>query len=189
MDYPIAVLDASVLFSAPLRDILIRLAGRRVYAPRWTDMIHEEWINAVLKRRPDINRKQLERTRSLMDKYVLDAIVTDYELLIPSLQLPDVDDRHVLAAAIKGEADTIVTLNLKDFPSETLNLYNVRAEHPDDFICRLLESELEEVLLTMKEHRARLKNPPKSSDEYLVTLEKQGLTRTVGIVKEYRNWI
>lgn len=189
MNFSIAILDASVLFAAPLRDILMRLAGRRIYAPRWTDMIHYEWIEAVLKRRPDITRVQLERTRSLMDQFVLDAIVTDFEDLIPSLKLPDEDDRHVLAAAIKGQADTIVTLNLKDFPLDILQLYNIRPQHPDDFIYRLLEIDMEGVLLTMKEHRSRLKNPPKTSDEYLLTLEKQGLTRTVGIVKEYRKWI
>lgn len=189
MDYPIAVLDASVLFSAPLRDILMRLAGRRIYAPRWTEMIHLEWIEAVVKRRPDITREQLDRTRTLMDQFVLDAIVTDYERLIPSLNLPDKDDRHVLAAAIKGQADTIVTLNLKDFPVGTLQSYNIKAQHPDDFICRLLETDQDEVLLSMREHRERLKNPPKTADEYLHTLEKQGLTRTVGIAKEFRNGI
>lgn len=189
MDYPVAVLDASVLFSAPLRDILMRLAGRQIFTPRWTEMIHREWIEAVLSRRPDITREQLNRTRFLMDQFVLDAIVTDYERLIPSLNLPDADDRHVLAAAIKGQANTIVTLNLKDFPADTLQAYNTLAQHPDDFICRLLEVDQAEVLLTMRDHRASLKNPPKSADEYLLTLDKQGLRRTVGMVKEYRNWI
>lgn len=186
MDYPVAVLDASVLFSASLRDILMRLAGRRIYAPRWTEMIHREWIEAVLKRRPDITRERLERTKHLMDQFVLDAIVTDFENLIPNLQLPDPNDRHVLAAAIIGQADTIVTHNLKDFPSETLSSYNIQAQHPDDFIYRLLQEETDEVLITMRDHRLILKNPAKSQEEYLLTLEKQGLTRTAGFVKEFK---
>lgn len=189
MDYPVAVLDASVLFSAPLRDILMRLAVRRIYAPKWTEMIHQEWMEAVLKRRPDITRERLERTRDQMNLFALDAIVTEFEGLIPELNLPDPDDRHVLAAAIKGQADTIVTHNLKDFPAKTLSAYNIHAQHPDNFIVRLLENDVSEVLQTMKIHRSKLQNPPKTQEEYLHTLEKQGLTRTVGIVREYLDLI
>lgn len=189
MDYPIAVLDASVLFSASLRDILMRLAVRRIFAPRWTEMIHKEWIEAVLKRRPDLTRERLKRTQKQMDLYALDALVTDYEDLILLLNLPDPDDRHVLAAAIKGQADTIVTHNLKDFPADILSVYNIQAQHPDNFIFRLLETHTNEVLKTMKAHRSVLKNPPKSPEEYLLTLEKQGLTQTVGMIRKYKDLI
>ncbi|MDX2247996.1 MAG: PIN domain-containing protein [Bacteroidia bacterium] len=189
MRYFTAVLDASVLFSAPLRDLLMRLAARDLYKPKWTELIHIEWMSAILKRRPDINQKQVERTREQMDAFVLDAIVTDFEALIPGLNLPDPNDRHVLAAAIKGQADIIITNNLKDFPSGVLSLYNIQAKHPDTFIFELMELAGPEVLITMRIHRSKLQNPPKTPEEYLATMEKQGLVQTVGFVKKFKDLI
>src|SRR5690606_33943199 len=95
-----AVLDACVLYPAPLRDFLMHLALMGAFQPKWTNAIHEEWIRNVLINRPDLSRKQLERTRQLMESHILDASVSGYESLIPFIQLPDEDDRHVLAAAI-----------------------------------------------------------------------------------------
>ena len=102
-----ALLDASVLYPAPLRDLLLELAVSDLYRAKWSDAVHEEWIRAVLKNRPDLTRVQLERTRDLMNMHARDALVTDFEPLIDVLELPDPDDSHVLAAAIKGHADLI----------------------------------------------------------------------------------
>ena len=77
-------------------------------------MIHEEWIRNVLARRPDIEPAALERTRSLMNAHVRDCLVSSFEHLIPSIDLPDPDDRHVVAAAIHSGSSLIVTFNLKD---------------------------------------------------------------------------
>lgn len=189
MQYPIAVLDASVLFSAPLRDILLRLAGRGLFAPRWTEMIHFEWIEAVLKRRPDITRKQLERTRLLMNQYVLEALVVNYEKHNSAFTLPDPDDHHVLAAGIEGGANIIITLNLKDFPAKILQSFQIQALHPDDFIMQLAKTNPAGVLDTMRAHRAILKKPPKTAEEYFETLEKQGLSKTVQYLKPHLNQI
>jgi len=95
--------------------------------------IHEEWINALL-RKNTFTREKLERVRDLMDAHAKDARVTGYELLIDTLDLPDPDDRHVLAAAICCGADAIVTFNLKDFPKDKLAHYGIEVIHPDDFI-------------------------------------------------------
>ena len=116
-----AFLDASVLYPAPLRDLLMELAVSDLDRAKWSDAVHEEWIRAVLQKRSDLTRAQIERTRDLMNVYARDALVTDFEQLIDVLELPDPDDRHVLAAAIKGRADLIVTANLKDFPAEKLD--------------------------------------------------------------------
>jgi predicted nucleic acid-binding protein len=114
--YP-ALLDANVLYPAPVRDILIQLAVTDIFHAKWTADIHEEWIRSLLRDQPQRDRAVLERTRDLMDKAVDDCLVTGYRALIPSLDLPDPDDRHVLAAAIAGRCDVIVTQNLRDFPA------------------------------------------------------------------------
>jgi hypothetical protein len=108
------------------------LALTGLFRAKWSNAVHEEWITNLLKNRPDITRQKLERTRRLMDKAALDALVEGYEDLIPSLSLPDKNDRHVLAAAIRGEAQVIVTMNLKDFPNEILQKYEIEAQHPDE---------------------------------------------------------
>lgn len=113
-----AFLDASVLYPAPLRDLLLELAVSDLYRAKWSNAVHGEWINALLRSRDDLTRERLERTRDLMNAHVRDALVTDFDQLIGILELPDPDDRHVLAAAIKGRADLIVTANLKDFPPQ-----------------------------------------------------------------------
>src|SRR3954453_1695815 len=95
-------------------------------------------MRALLRNRPDLSRQKLERTRRLMDSHAADALVTGYEDLIPGLQLPDPDDRHVLAAAIRGRADVIVTANLRDFPAEHIASFGIEAQHPDEFIRTLL---------------------------------------------------
>lgn len=110
-----ALYDACVLYSAPVRDVLMHIALADLCAARWTNAIHEEWIRAVRENRPDLKREQLERTRDLMNVHARDALITNFEDLIPSLALPDPDDRHVLAAAIRGRADVIVTYNLRTF--------------------------------------------------------------------------
>ena len=174
-----AILDACVLYPAPLRDLLVSLATTDLFRARWTDAIHEEWIGNLLSNRRDLNRAQLERTRDLMDRAVPDARVTGYEGLIDSLILPDPDDRHVLAAAIRSRADVIVTSNLKDFPEAALMPYDIEAQHPDDFINHLLDLDEAMVVSAVKANRARLKNPPKTPEAYLLTLQQQGLAQTV----------
>ena len=97
-------------------------------------MVHEEWITALLRNRPDLDRAKLERTRTLMKAHFEEANVTGFEHLIPKLTFPDPDDRHVLAAAMYGSANIIITANLSDFPAAALHPYDIRAIHPDSFI-------------------------------------------------------
>ncbi|MFM1899740.1 MAG: hypothetical protein RLZZ216_316 [Cyanobacteriota bacterium] len=170
------IYDSCVLYPAPLRDLLMRLALTDLYRARWSDQIHEEWITAVLRNRSDLSRAQLERTRSLMNAHVRDALVDDYQSLIPALELPDPDDRHVVAAAIKCGADLIVTFNLDDFPDHALTIYGIGACHPDSFLVDQLNLDAERVCMAMRLHRSSLKNPPKTVEEYLATLKEQGLS-------------
>jgi predicted Zn-dependent peptidase len=104
MGHYTALLDANVLYPAPLRDIFLQLAVTDLFKAKWTADIHREWIEALMRKDPPPDRAALERTRDLMDKATRDSLVTGYEPLIDSLTLPDPDDRHVLAAAIVGRA-------------------------------------------------------------------------------------
>ena len=175
----IALLDANVLYPAELRSFLMYLAVPGVYRAKWSKDIHEEWMSNLLLNRPDLKRAQLERTRELMDKNAPDALVSGYESLIPSLSLPDEGDRHVLAAAIQAKANVIVTNNLKDFPPEVLQEFEIEAQTPDDFVMNLLDIAAEDVYEAAEAHRLSLKNPAKTVAEYLNTLESHGLVRTV----------
>ena len=179
------VYDACVLYPAPLRDLLMHLALSDLYRARWSELIHDEWTRNVLASRPDLTQDQLNRTRQLMNAHVRDSLVTGFEYLIPSIRLPDPDDRHVAAAAIHSGASLIVTFNLKDFPAEVLKPYNLAAQHPDDFIVDLLDLHPAGVLSAAASHRRSLKNPPRTADEYLDTLLAQGLTQSVAVMRQW----
>src|SRR6516225_9259508 len=107
----------------------MHLAMTGLFCARWPDGVHQEWMTALLRNRPDLSREKLERTRRLMDKHAEDALVTGYADLIEGLRLPDPDDRHVLAAAMRGRADVIVTANISDFPDEALKPFGIEAQH------------------------------------------------------------
>jgi PIN domain len=173
-----AVLDACVLYPAPLRDLLMYLAVKDVYRPRWTDAIHEEWIRNLLEDRPDLRRAQLERTRDLMNRHARDAMVTGYDGRIEALSLPDPEDRHVLAAAIHAGAEIIVTFNLSDFPASALAVHGIEGRHPDAFCCGLLDPALDAFLEAVRLQRLSLKNPPRDVPEFLGTLGTIGLPKT-----------
>jgi predicted nucleic acid-binding protein len=177
--------DANVLYPAPLRDLLIRLAQAGLVRARWTEAIHDEWIQNVLQHNPQLSSQRLTRTRRLMNEALRDCLVTEYEDLIDSLTLPDPDDRHVLAAAIRADAEVIVTYNLKDFPAETLARFDVEAWHPDDFLRVLLDAAPSVVCAAVKRQRESLRNPPKSVEELLTTLESQGLPQAVARLRPF----
>lgn len=181
-----AVYDANVLYPAPLRDLLMWLALTGVYRARWSAQIHAEWKRNVLKNRADLTNAQLDRTSALMDQAVPDALVTEYEPLINGLQLPDQNDRHVLAAAIQCSAAAIVTYNLKDFPAEVLKPFGIEALHPDEFIADIWDIDKAAVLEAVREQRAALKSPPCSVDDYLATLQQQRLPETVQLISNFK---
>lgn len=174
-----ALYDACVLYPAPLRDVLMELALSDMLRAKWSSQIHDEWIRAVRADRSDLTADQLQHTRELMDLHVRDCLVENFANLIPSLILPDPDDRHVLAAAICGRADVIVTYNLTDFPETELSKYGMTAQHPDEFLTHLLDLSPDVAYDALRTIRARLRNPPKSVAEYLQILERQRLTKFV----------
>ena len=179
-----AFYDANVLYPSELRNLLMHLALTGLFRATWSNGVHEEWIEALLRNRPDLTREKLERTRMLMDKHATDALVTGYEDLIDGLHLPDPGDRHVLAAAIRGRADVIVTINIRDFPGDVLAPFGIEAQHPDEFVLHLLDLAPGVVAGAARNHRESLKNPQKTIEEYLNTLEAQGLTQSASVLPE-----
>ncbi|MBB6253490.1 PIN domain-containing protein [Nitrospirillum iridis] len=180
-----ALLDANVLYPAPMRDLLMQLAVMDVFHAKWSADIHREWIEALMRTQPYRDRAKLEQTRDQMDRATRDCVVTGYQGLIASLTLPDPNDRHVLAAAIKGRCDAIVTQNLADFPEAALAPYGIEALHPDDFLLNQMSLDPAAFCTAVAKVRARLKNPPYSVEDYLATLTRQGLVATAGELRQY----
>ncbi|RCS31580.1 PIN domain-containing protein [Rhodanobacter denitrificans] len=177
-----ALFDACVLYPAPLRDLLIRTARTGAFRARWTERIHDEWIRSLIEDRPELAQK-LARTRELINKAIPDCLITGYEPLEAGLELPDKDDRHVLASAICGRADVIVTYNLKDFPAECLKPYGVEAQHPDEFLRYLFDLHQPALLSAVRSQRTSLKNPPQSARQLLDTFLEQRLVATVAVLE------
>jgi PIN domain len=120
-----------------------------------------------------------------MNAHVEASVISGYEELVQGLQLPDPNDRHVLAAAIHGRADVIVTYDLKDFPIPTLACYGIEAQHPDVFIAHLFDLDPRAVIESVQRQRSHLKNPPISAEAFLSKLEQLQLPLTVRHLREY----
>jgi hypothetical protein len=168
-----------------MRDILMQLAVTDLFHAKWSADIHREWITALLDREPQRDRAALERTRDLMDAHVRDCLVTGYEGLIDSFVLPDPKDRHVLAAAVVGRCDVIVTQNLKDFPSSVLAPLGIETQHPDEFLSNQLDLAPGVFCSCVRKVRARLKNPPYTPEDYLRNLTEQGLVATAAELGQF----
>ncbi len=173
-----ALLDANILYPAPTRDIFLQLAVDDVFRAKWTRDIHREWIAALLRNEPHRERAALERTRDFMNQATRDCLVTGYETLISSLELPDPQDRHVLAAAIVGRCDVIVTFNLRDFPETAVTPFEIEVQHPDAFLSSHLDLMPESFRDAVRKIRARLVAPSLSVQDYLAILAGQGLVAT-----------
>jgi len=180
-----ALLDANVLYPAPVRDYLLHLASLNLYKPKWSTKIQDEWIRNLLINRPDLTKEALKKTKAAMDSAFPDANVERYEGLISAIKLPDEDDRHVLAAAIRGKADVIVTSNLKDFPAATISIHDIEAQSPDEFISNLINLDRKKSLKALENQVKSLRYPPKTKEEVLETLTNCGLINSVDLLKDF----
>lgn len=181
-----SVLDASILYSAALRDLLLSLAANGLYRPGWSDLIHDEWMRNVIANHGGGAAIQAHaaRTRQRMDAVFPNALIDGFQQLIGGLTLPDAKDRHVLAAAIHAGAALIVTYNLRDFPNSELAKFGIEAWHPDEFVEFLLNAEIDAALDAIREHRARLRRPPKTQSEYIgMLMNKLQMPRTAQILQ------
>lgn len=178
-----AVLDACVLYPAPLCDLLISLAAEGMFRARWTHAIQDEWVRNLSANRPEI-ADALPKRVAMMEKAIEDCLIENADHLVSALTLPDPDDRHVLAAAIVGHADAIITFNLKDFPESNTSVYGIEALHPDDFLVHQYDLDPIRFLKVVKTLRERLRKPPKTADELISIYEQQGLPQTCKFLRE-----
>lgn len=179
------VYDACVLYPAPLRDLLLRLAVKDLVRARWSERILDEMHRAILSTRPDLSEEKIVRMCSLMNAHIRDAVVTGFERFEQSVELPDPNDRHVVAAAIRCQAQVIVTFILKDFPKSALEPMGLDVQHPDDFLEHLLDLYPQVVLEVVREQRLDLQNPPYTVEEHLEAFARQSLPKTVEILRSY----
>ncbi len=178
-----ALLDANVLYSVAISDALMEVAATGVYAAKWSQKIDEEWVRNLAKNK-DRPEYDFHTRRDLMHEACPDWEVTEdgWKTIEPCLQLPDPNDRHVLAAAIAGHADSIVTINMKDFPDSVLDPLGITVLHPDEFLLQQLELEPLVVLPAFKAMRARLKNPAYTPEKFVDVMERNGLIQTAAFL-------
>lgn len=174
-----AVLDACVLYPVSVADALISLAVAGLYAAKWTTEIEDEWMRSLERHRPEL-RGRLDTRRGDMRLAVPDWQIAPaaWQKLAPGLSLPDPQDVHVLAAAVAGHTDCIVTTNLKHFPDSALRVYGIEAIHPDDFIVAQLDLDEVAALAAFRDMRARKKNPALDAEDFARALERNGLAAT-----------
>jgi hypothetical protein len=182
---PVIFADACVLYPAMLRDVLIQGAVEKAFALRWSADVQKEWASALLANHPGVDASKIARTQSLMDKALPYAEVKGYHFRIASVNLPDPDDRHVLAAAIHGGCNVILSFNLSDFPANALSAHGVEALHPDPFFVRIIENAPLPFIKALRLIRARLKKPAYTAEGLLELLERRGLGATADALRPF----
>ena len=157
---------------------------RGLFKARWSATINDEWTRNLLKNNPQLDSTKVQRTVQLMSDAVRDWEVTSFQDLVTSVSLPDENDRHVLAAAVKANADAIITLNIKHFPESSLSPHGVEALHPDDFVLDLIDLNAHQVLEAARLCWQRRRKPPLTWDQYLESLKRSSLPQSAEKLRE-----
>jgi hypothetical protein len=171
-----AVLDTNVIYPVIIRDILFWFAHYDLYTPKWSERIFDEW-KRIMKEK-GVSEEEAFKRISKANLAFPDALVKNYKGLIAHLELPDADDCHVLAAAIKTNANLIVTNNIKDFPEEYLQSFGLNAKTADDFLTDIIDLNQEQSIAAFKEMVLNKKNPKLDEFEVLNQLRNAGLKET-----------
>lgn len=179
----VVIYDANVLYPSLLRDVLIRVAQRGLVQARWTERILDEVFDNLASNRPDLDPTRLARTRELMNASIRDVLVDGYEPLIDAVTLPDQDDRHIVAAAIRAHAQMIVTTNLRDFPSQELGKWNIEAKHPDDFLVDQFHLDAIALHVILQQIADDSTRPSLAFADVLDGLERCGITQATALLR------
>ncbi len=161
----------------------------------WSQRVQEEWISAFLRANTNTPSEQhrLWSIPSRMAEVLAhqEPVVEGYEHLIAQITLPDPDDAHVIAAAVVGKAEAILTFNLRDFPQNALDPFDLVAIHPDEYLLDLAEKLIrdsslpQELVHALRRQRSALTNPRLSPMEFLDSLERAGLVRFVQLIRQF----
>lgn len=175
------VLDACVLLPMATCDLLLRIADAKEYRPLWSQNILDE-VERNLQTNLDLTAHQAQKRVDNMRKHFPDAEVLEYESLVPQM-CNHPKDRHVLAAAVRANADLIVTFNLKDFPQSALDPYDIGVVHPDDFLCDQFDLNPPKIKSIAEDIVEDMKNPQITHSDYLQGLRKVGLSDFAGVLE------
>lgn len=191
-----AFLDTCVLVPSVLRDLLLELGTNPAYRPLWSNKVEEELADVIRRHRTALGRAQeeteayIKRLLRNMNAALPDAKVQGWETLTGSITKgPDPDDAHIIAAAIPGNADVIVTFNLKDFPNRILP-GDLFTQSPDEFLQDLFGLYPRQVMMELSKISSRTgqKGPHWTVEDILVKLEKEQVPGFVADVRdEFRN--
>lgn len=174
---PTAVCDACVLYPFHQRNILIQASADGLYDARWTEEIHDEWMRNLIANVPTLSIERLYTTRRLMEQALPEALVGKFHHHIEAINLPDPDDRHVVAAAIEAKASLILTWNLRDFPAKELRKNRLIRETPDGFLAGIYDEAPDLVIGSLANARRNLTKSSTSAQEFLELLGRQGFTK------------
>lgn len=185
-----AVVDACSLASALKRNLLLTLAEADFFRLRWSSIILDETqraIERILSAKSVADAaERAARARANMERAFQEALVTDFEALMPACQtLPDKDDAHVIAAALKSQASMIVTENVSDFPASILEPLNLEAKTADAFIADTLSLHIGRGVAAVHTMRERFKNPAMTAEDLLLRMEADGLAETVDALRPH----
>lgn len=167
-----AVLDACVLVPIALADTLLRVAEKGLYRPLWSDRILGEAQEAIEEIHPGID---IAKRFTSMREAFGDALITGWDEIEPRIPLPDRDDWHVVATAIRGGADAIITANLADFPATALGPLGLEAIHPDEFLLDQLDLSPPTLLRVIQEQATRTRKPPLTPRDLATLLGRAGV--------------
>lgn len=179
----VVVYDANVLYPNLMRDLLIRIARQGLVQAKWSERILDETFDSLRRNRPELPADRLLRTRELMVKAVADCLVHDYEALVEAVDLPDPDDRHVLAVAIKAHAQVIVTNNLRDFPAKELDRWDIEAKSPDAFVSDQIHLDRAVVYAEVTRIADSRVNPRQTVSDVLDKLDALGLVSSAALLR------
>ncbi len=184
------LLDACVLYQLAIADSLISLAASGIFSAKWTKKIEQEWIYALEKKRPDL-KGRLNYRRDCMREAIPDWEISEnaWQAITSAINLPDPNDVHVLAAAIAGNVNYIVTKNTRDFPKREVRLHEITIIDPDRFIINQWNLKTDQVIMAFKKMRMRRKRPRETVEEFAHTLAKNGLPNTAKKILEAKNYL